>query len=138
MEANFAFREHYLMKLKTCHIALLAAVLLAFLLPLGAFAQDSRGGLDVENAIKDPAKQDQDTPIGGENLENRTNIKSTSSPSGTETTIIRDADIKKPLPKAVDKSQKEAEKVQKQEEDPLSFNFLYYIIEKFKLSDIVE
>ncbi len=26
----------------------------------------------------------------------------------------------------------------KVEEDPLSFNFLYYIIEKFKLSDIIE
>jgi len=25
-----------------------------------------------------------------------------------------------------------------QKEDPLSFNFLYYIIEKFKLSDIIE
>lgn len=30
-----------------------------------------------------------------------------------------------------------AEKAEK-EEDPLSFNFLYYIIEKFKLSDIIE
>ena len=32
---------------------------------------------------------------------------------------------------------KALEKVEK-EEDPLSFNFLYYIIEKFKLSDIIE
>jgi hypothetical protein len=30
------------------------------------------------------------------------------------------------------------EKPEKEEEDPLSFNFLYYIIEKFKLSDIIE
>lgn len=33
---------------------------------------------------------------------------------------------------------KSIEKVQKEEEDPLSFNFLYYIIEKFKMSDIIE
>lgn len=33
-------------------------------------------------------------------------------------------------PKAVEKSQKQ--------EDPLSFNFLYYLIEKFKMSDMVE
>ena len=32
---------------------------------------------------------------------------------------------------------KPAEKAEK-EEDPLSFNFLYYIIEKFKMSDIIE
>ena len=32
---------------------------------------------------------------------------------------------------------KPTEKTQK-EEDPLTFNFLYYIIEKFKLSDMIE
>jgi hypothetical protein len=38
--------------------------------------------------------------------------------------------ITKPASKSSEKEQKE--------EDPLSFNFLYYIIEKFKLSDIIE
>jgi hypothetical protein len=33
---------------------------------------------------------------------------------------------------------KPIEKGEKEEEDPLSFNFLYYIIEKFKMSDIIE
>lgn len=33
---------------------------------------------------------------------------------------------------------KSSEKIQEKEEDPLSFNFLYYIIEKFKLSDVIE
>lgn len=38
----------------------------------------------------------------------------------------------KPVNKSPEKSTKE------KQEDPLSFNFLYYIIEKFKLSDIIE
>jgi hypothetical protein len=33
---------------------------------------------------------------------------------------------------------KEATKVEKEEEDALSFNFLYYIIQKFKIGDIVD
>lgn len=33
---------------------------------------------------------------------------------------------------------KAIEKSAQEDEDPLSFNFLYYIIEKFKMSDIIE
>lgn len=123
------------MKLKTCHTTLLTAVLFALLMPLSAFSQESRAGLE-DNLPKEPAKQDQESPSGSENIENRLNFKNTST--STETVFVRDAEIKKPAPKAVEKPQKDAEKAQKQEEDPLSFNFLYYIIEKFKLSDIVE
>ena len=125
------------MKLKTCHTALLTAVLFALLMPLGAFAQESRTGFD-ESSVKDPAKQDQESPSGSENLENRLNIKNTGPSTGTEAVFVRDAEIKKPAPKTIEKAQKDAEKAQKPEEDPLSFNFLYYIIEKFKFSDIVE
>lgn len=126
------------MKLKTCHTALLAAVLFTLLVPFNAFSQDSRAGLDAENAVKDPTKQDQDIPIGSENFENRSNLKNTTSSTASETVVVREAEIKKPAPKAIDKPQKDSEKAQKQEEDPLSFNFLYYIIEKFKFTDIVE
>lgn len=125
------------MKLKTCHTALLTAVLFALLMPLGAFAQESRAGLE-DNLPKDSAKQDQESPSGSENIENRSNFKNTSAAAGTETVSVRDAEIKKQVSKSIEKPQKDAEKAQKQEEDPLSFNFLYYIIEKFKLSDIVE
>lgn len=126
------------MKLKTCHTALLTTVFFALLVPFGAFAQDSRAGFDIENATKDPLKQDQDNLGGGENTEIRSNTKSSTSSSGTETVVVRDAEMKtfKATPKT-EKSPKEAEKAKK-EEDPLSFNFLYYIIEKFKFSDIVE
>jgi hypothetical protein len=125
------------MKLKTCHTAILAAVVFTLLIPFNAFSQESRAGLDAENAVN-PTKQEQDSPLGSETLENRSSLKNTNSSTGSETVIVRDADIKKPAPKAIDKAQKEAEKAQKQEEDPLSFNFLYYIIEKFKFTDIVE
>lgn len=43
------------------------------------------------------------------------------------------------LLKPIVKPSKFGEKAGKEkQEDPLSFNFLYYIIEKFKLSDIIE
>lgn len=124
------------MKLKTCHTAFLTAALFALLTPFAAFSQESRSGLD-ENSSKDIVKQDQESPSGVESFENRTILKNTSTAAGTDAVFVRDAEIKKPAPKAVEKSQKDAEKAQK-EEDPLSFNFLYYIIEKFKLSDILE
>lgn len=136
IEAYFAFTEHYPMKLKTCHTNLLAATLL-MLLPLGVLAQESRSGFDPD-AAKDPARQEQETPAG-EGLEIRSNIKNITVPA-PETPVVRDSEIKNSKPVAkqpAEKPQKEVEKPRK-EEDPLSFNFLYYIIEKFKLSDIVE
>lgn len=127
------------MKLKSSHTVLLTAVLLTLLMPLGAFAQEEKFGSDAEIIIKEPIRQDQETPSGPENSETRASKNSTTY-SSQETSIIRDSELKnaKPVVKTVEKLQKEDEKVQKEEQDPLSFNFLYYIIEKFKLSDIVE
>lgn len=127
------------MKLKSSHTVLLTAVLLTLLMPLGAFAQEEKFGSDAEIIIKEPIRQDQETPSGIENPETRTS-KNSATYSSQETSIIRDSELKnaKPVIKTVEKPQKEDEKVQKEEQDPLSFNFLYYIIEKFKLSDIVE
>lgn len=127
------------MKLRSCHTALLTAVLFTLLMPFSALAQEDKGLLDTENVIKETLKQDPDTPSGTENPETRIN-KNTPTPASQEPVVIRDAELKasKSIVKTVDKAQKEEEKVQKEEEDPLSFNFLYYIIEKFKLSDIVE
>lgn len=125
------------MKLKSCHTALLTAVLFTLLMPFSALAQEDKGVFDSENAIKETLKQDPDSPSGTE-PEVRTN-KNAVTPA-TQEPVIRDAELKaqKSIVKTVDKTQKEDEKVQKEEEDPLSFNFLYYIIEKFKFSDIVE
>ena len=69
------------------------------------------------------------------------NSKSTLSITGggTSREVSRDSSqsVQPIQPKQV-KPFKGIEKPGQEEEDPLSFNFLYYIIEKFKLSDIVE
>ena len=138
IEANFAFRQHYLMKLKSCHTALMTAVLFTLLVPFNALAQEAKAGFDTDIPTRDVAKTDQESPPTSENPESRIS-KNSTAPVTQEPAAIRDIELKtvKPAAKAVEKPQKEEEKVQK-EEDPLSFNFLYYIIEKFKLSDIVE
>lgn len=127
------------MKLKFCHTALLSAVFFTLWLPLNAFAQDEKLGLEAEILIKEQANQDQEILPGGENPETRTN-KNSLTPPLSEPAAPRDAELKnaRPVIKTAEKTQKEDEKTQKQEDNPLSFNFLYYIIEKFKLSDIVE
>lgn len=126
------------MKLKSCHTVPLTAVLFTLLLPLNAVSQEDKVGFDSEIVTKDPAKQDQETPSGTENPDNRVN-KNSTAPASQEPVATRDTELKniKPVVKTVEKPLKDEEKVQK-EEDPLSFNFLYYIIEKFKGSDIVE
>ncbi|HMV07809.1 MAG TPA: hypothetical protein PK325_02325 [Cyclobacteriaceae bacterium] len=139
MEVNFAFRQHYLMKLKTCH-TFSAAVFFTLVLPLTSMAQDDRFGFD-ENSSKEVVKQDPESPSGTDNTpESRINKLPSASAAQETPVFVRDAEIKsKPAPKTVEKAPKEDEKLQKkEEEDPLSFNFLYYIIEKFKFSDIVE
>lgn len=139
IEANFAFWQHYLMKLKSFHTVLLTAVLFTLLLPLSAVAQEDKVTFDPEIPTKESIKQDQESPSGTENQELRATKNSTSMTT-QEPAIGRDSELKnaKPVIKTVEKPQKEYEKIQKEEDDPLSFNFLYYIIEKFKVSDIVE
>lgn len=133
------------MKLKSCYTALLTTVLFVLYLPLSAFTQENLGFED-ELMVKGAVQQDQEMPSGGENPEIRNN-KNSIAPSLPEPGAARETEIKtretevkisKPVTKMSEKSQKEDEKAQKREDDPLSFNFLYYIIEKFKLSDIVD
>lgn len=127
------------MKLKSFHTVLLTAVLFTLLLPLSAVAQEDKVTFDPEIPTKESIKQDQESPSGTENQELRATKNSTSMTT-QEPAIGRDSELKnaKPVIKTVEKPQKEYEKIQKEEDDPLSFNFLYYIIEKFKVSDIVE
>ena len=54
--------------------------------------------------------------------------------SKTSTIAARDSSSQS---KAIKPVSKTSDKTTKQE-DPLSFNFLYYIIEKFKMSDMIE
>jgi hypothetical protein len=118
----------------------LTTVIFTLLLPASAQAQEDKISFDAEIPTKEPVKQDQETPSGIENPETRVNKGSTTTQTNQEAVVIRDAELKnaKPVAKTIEKPQKEDEKVQKEEDDPLSFNFLYYIIEKFKFSDIVE
>lgn len=108
------------------------------LISFSAQAQEGKPILDPEN--KESSRTDND-PLMGETPDSRSNRSlSMPAPTGEPSVVVRDAEAKalKPVAKPAEKSQKEEEKAQKKEGDPLSFNFLYYLIEKFKLSDFVE
>lgn len=127
------------MTLKTLHSSLACVVFSTLLISFNARAQEGKPILDPETASKE-SRQDND-PVLGESTEGRSNRTLTSTISTSEApVVVRDSEIKagKPIVKPAEKLQKEEEKAQKKEGDPLSFNFLYYIIEKFKLSDFVE
>lgn len=90
------------------------------------------GRLDSEAAaVRESAKTDGDGGSVTFETESKTSPKPTPVAPAKEST--RDSLQVKTSVKPV----KPTEKPQK-EEDPLSFNFLYYIIEKFKLSDMIE
>ncbi len=137
IEVNFAFRNHYPMKLKSFHSKLSCAVFAILLLAFNANAQENRGNYDQEGT-KD---NNNDANTAGEMLDSRLNRGFSSNPAQpqSETVILRDAEIKNAKPAAQPaKPAKEDPKTMKKEGDPLSFNFLYYFIEKFKLSDLLE
>jgi hypothetical protein len=93
-------------------------------------AQEGRGQ-DVEPIVKETPSNEPD-PILSSESESR-NLNKVVPPVVPAKEAVRDSvqvKITKPTSKSVEKDQKG--------EDPLSFNFLYYIIEKFKLSDIIE
>jgi hypothetical protein len=84
--------------------------------------------------VKETPKTDPDPSFSTESeiKNNKLTTPVTAMPAGGSKEALRDTaqvKIMKPI--------KPAEKAQK-EEDPLSFNFLYYIIEKFKLSDVIK
>lgn len=113
-------------------------VLSTLLLSFNAQAQEGKPILDPETSKESRTDND---PVLGESAEGRSNRTLTSTVSTAEgSVVVRDSELKaaKPATKPAEKLQKEEEKAQKKEGDPLSFNFLYYIIEKFKLSDFVE
>lgn len=83
----------------------------------------------------------QESPVFPDNMENERAQQYTSgtgdlkSLSTTRGSTLSDSSYVNAHNEAI----KEAEKNEaKKEEDVLSFNFLYYIIQKFKMSDIVE
>ncbi len=60
-----------------------------------------------------------------------------SEPEG-KSTLQREQSVITPVPAKTKVKNSESTKASKTEEDALSFNFLYYIIQKFKISDIVD
>lgn len=104
----------------------------ALMCSMSVSAQEGRGQ-DVEPAVKETPHNESDPLLSSES-ESR-NLNKVAPPVVSTKEVVRDsvqvqAKITKPTSKTAEKDQKG--------EDPLSFNFLYYIIEKFKLSDIIE
>jgi|SRR5688572_4954465 len=101
----------------------------ALMCSLSASAQE--GKAEYEAAAKETPRNEPDPLLSSES-ESR-NVNKVTPPLVSTKEAARDSvqvKITKPATKTTEKDQKE--------EDPLSFNFLYYIIEKFKLSDIIE
>ena len=108
----------------------LTGIVLLFLLMTGVIsetrAQDEVPGPDL-NSINtlDPNEYDEKPLLyDPEGKTSRTTIDSSSSKSPSLTPTK-----KPPMPAEVKKS--------KEESDPLNFNFLFYIIQKFKSSDLM-
>ena len=130
MKLNFAFWHHYLMRLKPFNIAFLGIVFtLAF--AVSAYAQEDRGQSDFEASSRELRTDPDPTLSESESRSTKTTLSpSASREAARDTTVHIQVKPVKPL--------KTTEKHHQKEEDPLSFNFLYYIIEKFKLSDMIE
>jgi hypothetical protein len=127
MKLNFAFSHHYLMKLSPTN-GLITSLAIGLLLCTPFISQaeviESDGGITIvaSKLYPDPDPGDADC---------KTIAKS-------NTPVLRDSTSQPKLTKPVSVPAKVIEKNQKTEEDPLSFNFLYYIIEKFKMSDMIQ
>ena len=97
-------------------------------------AQESQDGQmptdEMIGGVTGGTKAESD-PDPEKNAKSATSI--TSGGGSTNREISRDSIQTKLI-----KPFKPVEKAAQEDEDPLSFNFLYYIIEKFKLSDIIE
>ncbi|MBX2968923.1 MAG: hypothetical protein KF803_06105 [Cyclobacteriaceae bacterium] len=118
--------------------------LTAFLSVLGifcfshAFGQDDRlpdldygAGNNRENRVE--PSPDGLTDIEVKSQKNAPNPSNTSAPSSSSTTVRDTAQEAKPASKKPESKPKTD-----QDESVLNFNFLYYLIERFKLSDIVD
>jgi hypothetical protein len=86
-------------------------------------------------AIPAMAQERQDLP--GEDNRNPYEVNQTLDSHGSTVRDQRDSLSVKPLAIAKPKSPEASNTKNKTQEEPLSFNFLYYIIQKFKGSDVV-
>ena len=121
--------QNYLMRLRPFKYAFLMMGW-ALISSISVHAQEGRAQVENEPVVKDAPRNEPD-PILSSESESRNSNKVTPPIVSTKETQRDSVQVKftKPV-KSTEKDQKE--------EDPLSFNFLYYIIGKFKLSDIIE
>jgi hypothetical protein len=93
-------------------------------------ASAQEGRMDADPVLKETPRTAEPDPVLSSESESRSS--KTVQPAITVKESPRDS-----VQVKVTKPSKATEKEEK-EEDPLSFNFMYYIIGKFKLSDIIE
>ena len=118
------------MRLKPSIIHLLLSLLLASGLAVSVNAQEDRQ-VDGELIIKENLRNEPDPGLTDAEM------RSGNKPPVVPTSVVKETQRDSVAQVKTLKPARTVEKVPK-EEDPLSFNFLYYIIEKFKLSDIIE
>ena len=95
-----------------------------------AHAQEGKMQQDADPVLKDVPRNEPDPLLSSESESRSTkNVLPATTTKETPRDSAQQVKFTKPA-KASEKEEKE--------EDPLSFNFLYYIIGKFKLSDIIE
>ena len=111
------------MRLKPANSVFLLGVFCTLVSAIQVNAQEGRPEMDILRSDPDPVSIS----------DSETKIVNKSTPIATSKETQRDSVQVRPS-----KPIKASEKTQEKEEDPLSFNFLYYIIEKFKLSDVIE
>lgn len=116
------------MKLKPSIVAIML-VCWAFACSTVARAQEGKMQQDADPILREVPRNEPDPLLSAES-ESRSS-KNVLAPTTSKETSRDSVQVK------FTKPAKSNEKEQK-EEDPLSFNFLYYIIGKFKLSDIIE
>lgn len=111
------------MRLKPANSVFLLGVFCTLVSTIQVNAQEGRPEMDILRSDPDPVSIS----------DSETKSVNKSTPIVTSKETQRDSVQVRPS-----KPIKAGEKTQEKEEDPLSFNFLYYIIEKFKLSDVIE
>jgi hypothetical protein len=129
-----------LMKIKLHHIFLL------FLLTTPAFvntvlAQDATTNQDYQITDTEREKYDRDKVIfsPGEG-DTRVTPKGSQAMSGRDSIVVAkpNTQIQKAKPEQPIKAAEKQQQQTKDDDSILSFNFLYYIIQKYKLQDIVD
>ncbi len=85
-------------------------------------------GYDLHDPIHSGANSDDKTLLLDSDAKSKTGRDSLAAISRPAAAVKKPADAGKPS----------SGKPKNDEEDPLSFNFLYYIIQKFKASDLID